>query len=154
MSGVAREVSLLLDAWGFASSPTVSYDEKSADLHIDGRPRVSHGKGVRAVTCAAFVIAIMRHGMENDLGHPGFVVVDTPLNPYKAADPSDGGALAQPVKSTFYRHLCSTTAPGQVIVFENEPAPDDVQVACNYVHFSGGATGRPGFIPGPDATDG
>ena len=25
---------------------TVAYDEKTADLHIDGRTRVSHGKGV------------------------------------------------------------------------------------------------------------
>ena len=146
MSGVCKEVSALLDAWGFAKKPTVAYDEKTADLHIDGRSRVSHGKGVRAVTCAAFVIAIMRHGLRNALGHPGFVVVDTPLNPYKAADAADGGAVAKPVKTAFYRHLCTST-PGQVIVFENEPGPTDVQAKCNYVHFSGSASGRRGFIP-------
>jgi len=146
MSGVCEEVSTLLDAWGFAKMPTVAYDEKTADLHIDGRTRVSHGKGVRAVTCAAFVIAIVRHGLRNELGHPGFVVVDTPLNPYKAADAADGGAVAQPVKQAFYRHLCGTS-PGQVIVFENEAAPEDVRSACNYLHFSGSAAGRRGFIP-------
>lgn len=146
MSGVCEEVSALLDAWGFAKKPTVAYDEKTADLHIDGRSRVSHGKGVRAVTCAAFVIAIMRHGLRNALGHPGFVVVDTPLNPYKAADAADGGAVAKPVKTAFYQHLCTSTL-GQVIVFENEPGPTDVQAKCNYVHFSGSASGRRGFIP-------
>ncbi len=146
MSGVCEEVSFLLDAWSFAKKPTVAYDEKTADLHIDGRTRVSHGKGVRAVTCAAFVIAIMRHGLRNQLGHPGFVVVDTPLNPYKAADAADGGAVAKPVKQAFYRHLCSSS-PGQVIVFENEAAPDDVRTGCNYLHFSGSAAGRRGFIP-------
>ena len=96
--------------------------------------------------CAAFVIGIMRHGLRNELGHPGFVVVDTPLNPYKAADAADGGAVAQPVKQAFYRHLCGTS-PGQVIVFENEAAPEDVRSACNYLHFSGSAAGRRGFIP-------
>ncbi len=146
MSGVCQEVGALLDAWGFAQNPAIAYDERTADLYIDARSRVSHGKGVRAVTCAAFVIAIMRHGMRNVVGHPGFVVVDTPLNPYKAADASDGGAVAQTVKTAFYRHLC-TLSPGQVIVFENEPAPSDVQTQCNYVHFSGSASGRRGFIP-------
>lgn len=146
MSDVCAGVSLLLDAWGFAKEPTVAYDEKTSDLHIDGRRRASHGKGVRAVTCAAFVIAIMHHGVKSSLGHPGFVVVDTPLNPYKAADVSDGGVVSQPVKAAFYRHLC-TTSLGQVIVFENEPAPVDVQSQCNYLHFSGTAVGRQGFIP-------
>jgi hypothetical protein len=146
MSGICEESSSLLDAWGFAKKPTVAYEEKLADLHIDGRRRISHGKGVRAVTCAAFVIAIMHHGVKNALGHPGFVVVDTPLNPYKAADATDGGSVAKPVKMAFYRHLCKSTL-GQVIVFENEPAPADVQAACTYVHFSGSGTGRRGFIP-------
>lgn len=153
MSDVCKEVGSLLAAWGFSEEPTVAYDEKTADLHIDGRRRVSHGKGVRAVTCAAFVIAFMCHGLRNALRHPGFVVVDTPLNPYRAADVTDGGAVAQPVKTAFYRHLCTHMGlVGQVIVFENEPAPLDVQAQCNYVHFSGTAVGRQGFIPTEGAT--
>lgn len=148
MAGVCKDVSVLLDAWGFAENPTVSYDEKTADLHIDGRSRVSHGKGVRAVICAAFVIAVMRHGINKALGHPGFVIVDTPLNPYKAAKISDDGAVRQSVKTAFYQHL-SKSSVGQVIVFENEPVPDDIQANCNYEYFSGSASGRQGFIPSP-----
>ena len=146
MFGVCKEVSSLLDAWGYVDKPMVGYDEKTADLDIGGRRRVSHGKGVRAVTCAAFVIAIMHYGIKNGLGHPGFVVVDTPLNPYKAADVTDGGAVAPPVKAAFYDHLC-TASLGQVVVFENEPAPLDVKKRCNYLHFSGSKIGRQGFIP-------
>jgi len=89
----------------------------------------------------------MQRTVQTQAGHPGFVVIDTPLNPYKAADITDDGAVNASVKDSFYRKLCATDGLGQVIVFENTTPPPDVQDDCNYVHFSGSAVGRRGFIP-------
>lgn len=126
---------------------TVAFDEKTADIVVNGRKRTSHGKGVRAVMCAGYVIGLMQEALAAKSGHPGFVVLDTPLNPYKEADADDDGEVATSVKDAFYRNLCSSSALGQVVVFENVAPPADVQASCNHVHFSRGSAGRYGFLP-------
>lgn len=147
MSDVCSRIKGLLIAWGVANDITVAFDEKSADLVVNGRKRTSHGKGVRAVMCAGYVIGLMQEALAANTGHPGFVVLDTPLNPYKEADADDDGEVATSVKDAFYRNLCSSSALGQTIVFENVAPPADVQAACNHVHFSKSLVGRYGFLP-------
>lgn len=147
MSEVCQQVSELLTRWAMPGNVSVAFDEKTADLIVGNRSRVSHGKGVRAVMCAAYVVGLMQHSFSKQTGHPGFVVIDTPLNPYRPADPSDGGELQEDVKMKFYRDLCATEELGQVIVFENVTPPQEVKGLCHYVHFSGSSSGRRGFIP-------
>lgn len=147
MSDVCSRIRELFIAWKVADSVTVAYDEQSADLVVNGRKRTSHGKGVRAVMCAGYVIGLMQEALAANTGHPGFVVLDTPLNPYKEADADDNGEVATSVKDAFYRNLCSSSALGQVVVFENVAPPADVQASCNHVHFSKSSTGRYGFLP-------
>ena len=147
MSDVCSRIRELFIAWKVADPVHVAYDEKSADLVVNGRNRTSHGKGVRAVMCAGYVIGLMQEALAANTGHPGFVVLDTPLNPYKEADADDDGEVATSVKDSFYRNLCSSKALGQVVVFENVAPPADVQASCNHVHFSKSSTGRYGFLP-------
>lgn len=147
MSNVCARIRELFIAWKMADHVTVAYDEMSADLVVNGRKRTSHGKGVRAVMCAGYVIGLMQEARAANTGHPGFVVLDTPLNPYKEADPDDGGKVAPSVKDAFYRSLCASGALGQVVVFENVAPPADVQASCNHIHFSRSPTGRYGFLP-------
>ena len=149
MADVCARIRELFIAWEVSEDVTVAFDEKSADLVVDGRKRSSHGKGVRAVMCAGYVIGLMQQAFAENKGHPGFVVLDTPLNPYKEADTDDDGEVATSVKDAFYRNLCSSGERGQVIVFENEAPPADVQSSCNHVHFSRSSTGRFGFLPVP-----
>ena len=151
MSDVCSRIRLLFIAWKLADDVTVAFDEKSADLVVNGRRRTSHGKGVRAVMCAGYVIGLMQEALAANTGHPGFVVLDTPLNPYKEADADDDGEVATTVKDAFYRDLCSSGALGQVVVFENVAPPADVQATCNHVHFSRSSVGRYGFLPVPAA---
>jgi hypothetical protein len=147
MSEVCSRIRALLIAWRMAEDITVAFDEKSADLVVNGRKRTSHGKGVRAVMCAGYVIGLMQEALRANTGHPGFVVLDTPLNPYKEADADDDGEVTTSVKDAFYRNLCSSSALGQVVVFENVAPPADVQTSCNHVHFSRNSAGRYGFLP-------
>nr|WP_141657413.1 hypothetical protein [Thiocapsa sp. KS1] len=149
MSDVCSRIRKLFIAWKVADDVTVAFDEKSADLVVNGRKRTSHGKGVRAVMCAGYVIGLMQEALAANTGHPGFVVLDTPLNPYKEADADDDGEVATSVKDAFYRNLCSSSERGQVVVFENVAPPADVQSSCNHVHFSRSSAGRYGFLPVP-----
>ena len=147
MSNVCSRIRALFTAWRVAGDITVAFDEKRADLVVNGLKRSSHGKGVRAVMCAGYVIGLMQEALGANTGHPGFVVLDTPLNPYKEADVDDDGEVAASVKDAFYRNLCSGGALGQVVVFENVAPPADVQASCNHVHFSRSSAGRYGFLP-------
>jgi hypothetical protein len=147
MADVCARIRELFIAWEMAEDVTVAFDEKGADLLVSGRKRTSHGKGVRAVMCAGYVIGLMQQALAANAGQPGFVVLDTPLNPYKEADPDDDGEVGTSVKDAFYRDLCSSNERGQVVVFENVAPPADVQSSCNHVHFSRSSTGRYGFLP-------
>ena len=59
------------------------FDLSSYDLIIDGKERRNNGKGVRAITHAAFKVALMLFCRERNLPHPGFLVLDTPLLTYR-----------------------------------------------------------------------
>lgn len=146
MTDVCLRIRELFIAWRVADDITVAFDEQTADLVVNGRKRTSHGKGVRAVMCAGYIIGLMQEALAGKSGHPGFVVLDTPLNPYKEADADDDGEVATSVKDAFYRNLCASSALGQVVVFENVAPPSDVRAACNHVHFSKSSAGRYGFL--------
>jgi hypothetical protein len=75
-------VSKLLKAWDFPGDCFVHFDKETTDFVIDGKPRGSRGKGLRAITHSAVTIALLEYCLENDLPHPGFVVLDSPLLAY------------------------------------------------------------------------
>src|SRR3546814_5448790 len=63
------------------------------DLIIDGKRRRNNGKGVRAITHAAFKVALLTFCRSRGLPHPGFLVLDTPLITYRDPIRSRAGAL-------------------------------------------------------------
>jgi len=148
-SGEADEFALaaedLLREWGFPDLTRVLYSENDEDLVISGRGRASHGKGLRALTHAAFTLGLLDYCRTGDHPHPGLVVLDTPLNPYKQKPATDGGAVQNDVKMAFFRTVAERFAQSQVIVMENSEPPSDA--SFRVIEFTGGADGRPGFIP-------
>lgn len=150
MDAFARTVEGLLADWNYPSSERVIFSESSQDLSIGGHSRSSHGKGVRALTCAAFILGIMKHCRGKELPHPSLVVLDSPLVAYREPDSTDGEVqkLRQAgVKEAFYATLASGVADGQVIVFENEDPPSDLNVVFTRHHFTKTNSGRHGFFP-------
>ena len=109
----AQTVSQVLRAWHFPGDLHVSFDDTVYDLRIDGKLRRDNGKGVRAITHAAFKVALLIFCHERRLPHPGFLVLDTPLLTYR--DPMDrkAGELAEDerrlaqtsLKQHFFDHL-------------------------------------------------
>ena len=146
----------VLGEWGFPAQGAVSFDEKHFDIRIGGKLRKDNGKGVRAVTHAAFKVAMLLFCHERDLPHPGVVVLDTPLLTYR--DPiktpkhgklsADEKTLAQTsLKEKFFEHLHSLRDLGQFIIFENVDLPSKIDELAKIETFSGGPGGRVGFFP-------
>jgi len=146
-----RDVGTLLNAWNMPGANAVAFSDRSRDLVIAGEDRESHGKGVRALTCAAFILGLLKNASEHDRPHPGVVVLDSPLVAYREPDAiadDAGGLIAAGVKDAFYGSLARGITGGQVIILENEsPNPEHAEL-LNYVHFSKSAAGRYGFFEG------
>ena len=148
----AQVVSQVLTAWNFPGDRHVSFDEASYDLRIDGKLRGHNGKGVRAITHAAFKVALLIFCAERGLPHPGFLVLDTPLLTYR--DPIGDDTLtaeerllaASSLKEHFFAHLASLSNIGQFIVVENVDPPSNLTSSANVVIFRGGPGERSGLL--------
>lgn len=142
----SKQVDALLRAWHFPNLDRVTFSDSDQDIVISGQQRASHGKGVRAITHAAFNIALLRYCMSRSMPHPGLVVIDSPLVVYREPDTDEGG-FSDDVKGAFYRSLASDFVDAQIIILENEDPPGDVDGSANVIRFTGTELGRSGFIP-------
>jgi hypothetical protein len=153
----AQIVSRVLTDWRFPGQRHVSFDEAMYDLRIDGKPRRDNGKGVRAITHAAFKVALLMFCHERGLPHPGFLVLDTPLLTYRDPLHSTAGPLSadeQAIKSTslkdyFFAHLASLRALGQIVIIENVDLPSRISEMAHVEIFTGDpANDRAGLLVG------
>lgn len=140
------EVEGLLRSWEFPNLTRVTYSDEDQDLVISGQRRGSHGKGVRAITHAAFTIALLKYCRAKQKPHPGLVVIDSPLVVYSQPEPEEK-TFPVDVKDNFYRTLATGFMDEQIIVLENDLPPEDLADKINLIKFTGSATGRWGFIP-------
>lgn len=137
----------LLQAWNFPDANRVYFDMESRDFVINGKPRGSRGKGMRAITYAAFSIGLMEFALGCDLPHPGFVVLDTPLLAYREPEGDEDDLRGTDVQARFYEYL-ENNELGQVIVLENVDPPATVADAEFATMFSKNEhRGRYGFFP-------
>lgn len=140
-------VAKLLKAWRFPFDGNVSWSDDRFDLVIGNENRGDLGKGFRAVTHAAFTIGLMQFCRAQSLPHPGIVVLDTPLNPFKGPDQDLSERVNQEVQDAFYAYLAANISGDQVIILENTEPPKGVRDSIQYMHFSGNpASSRPGFF--------
>lgn len=148
MDEFAVIVGEILTAWNYPDPGDVYFSAESQDLLIGEHGRSSHGKGVRALTCAAFIVGIMKHCQKLELPHPSLVLLDSPLVAYKEPDSAEGKILEKAgVKDEFYHSFSNGVVSGQVIIFENEHPPDDLPDDVIKHRFTKSDTGRYGFFP-------
>ncbi|QIA24997.1 hypothetical protein [Mesorhizobium sp. AA22] len=153
----AQMVSSVLEEWQFPGQRNVSFDETSFDLIIDGKHRRDNGKGVRAITHAAFKVALFLFCRERQLPHPGFVLLDTPLLTYRDPIHSKAGPLTPDeaalsntsLKDFFFEHLSKNGDTCQFLVIENVELPSNIESLGKVETLTGNpATGRAGlFLP-------
>lgn len=142
-------VSKLLKAWDFPGDCLVHFDKETTDFVIDGKPRGSRGKGLRAITHSAVTIALLEYCLENDLPHPGFIVLDSPLLAYfKPEGDEDRQLQGTNLKERFYSYLVDHhSTDSQIVIVENQHPPDSVLDGLRMTVFTGNPNeGRKGFL--------
>lgn len=155
-----EEIESVLLEWAWSKNPRVEFDEKEYDIIVDGQPRNSHGKGVRAILYSAFTIGLLRYCINKGRPHPGVVIIDSPLTSFKkkaAKDiPGADGEVSAGIEAAFWDSLKHVSKEVQIIVIENKEPPADVAVEVHYEWFAGKDAKdgeRAGLIPRPSIAD-
>lgn len=146
---LSMTISRILRAWHFPGDCHVHFDKQKRDFVIDGKPRGSRGKGLRAITHAAVTLGLMEYCREQSLPHPGFVVMDSPLLAYFEPEGEDDEALqGTDLKERFYDYLIQQhSRDSQVIIIENQHPPLNFNDQLNLTVFTRNpAEGRFGLL--------
>jgi hypothetical protein len=144
----AQEVEAVLKAWHFPDAERVHFDAKTRDVIIGGKPRTARGKGLRAVTHAAFTIGLLEYCKNNDTPHPSFVILDTPLRAYREPEGTEDDLRGTDLDVKFYDYLAVVATNRQVIIVENTDPPAHITALPLVTMFSGNPhSGRHGFFP-------
>lgn len=152
IQAISVAVEELLDAWHFPHEKPVFFDEAKQDIVLGGRRRGDQGKGLRALTHAAFTVGLQQAISKLGRRPVGFVVLDSPLVTFREADHED--ELAQDdkiaVKHAFYADLAARADLSQIIVLENEDPDPSLSSGLSVQLFSKQrSAGRYGFFPMP-----
>lgn len=122
----AKTVESVLMAWHFPDAKDVHFDPKARDVVITGKSRIAFGKGLRAITHAAFTLGLLAYCRKHETAHPGIVVLDSPLLAYREPDGTEDDLTGTDLKEQFYAYLESLSADRQVIVVENTDPPEAI----------------------------
>jgi hypothetical protein len=144
----AQQVESVLKAWSFPDAERVHFDAKSRDVIIAGKARGARGKGLRAITHAAFTLGLLDYCKAKGTPHPGFVILDSPLLAYRAPEGSEDDLRGTDLDARFYDYLAKLSDDRQVIIVENVDPPAPIRARPQIEMFSGNPhTGRYGFFP-------
>jgi len=147
LDSFSTELENILKSWDFPDATRVYFDKPTRDFVIGGKPRGARGKGMRAVTHAAFTVGLLEFTRISELAHPGFVVLDTPLLAYREPEGDDDDLSGTDVQNKFYDYLIALK-DRQVIVLENNDPPESIKKLSQTLFFSKNPhLGRYGFFP-------
>jgi hypothetical protein len=146
--GFARQVETVLKEWHFPEAERVFFDPKARDVVIAGKPRTARGKGLRAITHAAFTVGLLQFCKANETPHPSFVILDTPLRAYREPEGTEDDLSGTDLNVRFYDYLAALPADRQVIIVENTDPPEAIVALPQVTMFSKNPhSGRYGFFP-------
>lgn len=146
---LSLKIEAILLAWNFPGNCRVHFDKETSDFVIDGKPRGSRGKGLRAITHAAVTLGLLEYCQELGLPHPGFIVLDSPLLAYFKPEGDEEIALqGSDLKERFYNYLLQRHAQeSQIIIIENQHPPSAVESQLSITVFTRNPSeGRFGFL--------
>lgn len=144
---LSQSVKQLLQEWNLPNSSDVHFDKETGDFVINGKHRISNGKGHRAITHAAATLGLMKYTEENEFPHLGFSILDSPLLAYEEPDNEEDDLSGTDVNIKFFDSLVAWKSK-QIIVFENKKSvPDKYSSGEQVVQFTKKNSGRYGFFP-------
>jgi septal ring factor EnvC (AmiA/AmiB activator) len=146
--GFAKTVEGILTGWHFPEAGDVYFDSKTRDLVIAGKSRSAFGKGLRAITHAAFTLGLLAFCRVRQTPHTGFVVLDSPLLAYREPDGTEDDLTGTDLQEQFYAYLEALPIDTQVIVVENTDPPDSIMKRQQSLMFGKNPHhGRYGLFP-------
>lgn len=146
--GFAKTVEAILAKWHFPEAGDVYYDGRTRDLVIGGKARSAFGKGLRAITHAAFTLGLLAICRERKTPHTGFVVLDSPLLAYREPDGDEDDLRGTDLQEQFYAYLEALPQDRQVIVVENTDPPAPIAGRAQSLLFTKNPhQGRYGLFP-------
>ncbi len=123
----SKTVESILTGWNFPEVGDVYFDSKTRDLVIAGKSRGAFGKGLRAITHAAFTLGMLAFCRARQTPHTGFVVLDSPLLSYREPDGTEDDLTGTDLQEKFYAYLEALPNDMQVIVIENTDPPEAIR---------------------------
>lgn len=144
MVPIIQEIEDILKAISFDNpkDPKIGFSETLLDFVIDTKNRKDYGKGYRAILYASFVIALLQY-FRNKSFQIGFVLIDSPLNPYKADSDKDDGVVPNNLAHNFYKYLYENVKNEQVILIENTSLQNELKDKVTHYEFNS----ENGFLP-------
>lgn len=144
----AQMVESILTEWNFPEAGRVHFEAKARDLVISGKSRSAFGKGLRAITHAAFTLGLLAFCRAGQTPHTGFVVLDSPLLAYREPDGKEDDLRGTDLQEKFYAYLQGLPDDRQVIVVENIDPPTSITSHEQSVMFTKNPHhGRYGLFP-------
>lgn len=144
----AQTVESILTEWHFPEAGRVYFEAKARDLVISGKSRSAFGKGLRAITHAAFTLGLLAFCRSRQTPHTGFVVLDSPLLAYREPDGKEDDLRGTDLKEKFYSYLQDLPGDRQVIVVENTDPPASITAREQSLMFTKNPHhGRYGLFP-------
>ena len=137
-----------LEGMAFSRCGAGVFRSEARDLIIGGKSRVSYGKGLRAITHAAFTVGLLEYCRSQEAPHPGFVILDSPLLAYRAPEGQRTiyGAPILILNSMPTSRL--KRADRQTIIVENDDPPESIKLLPQTTMFTGNPnSGRFGLFP-------
>lgn len=119
--------------------------DNEIDFSINEKSRFNYGKGLRGLIASIFYTALLKYCIENKIPHPGFIVIDSPVNALSETDEKE--KMPSSLKNNFLRYLADNFKDNQIIIIENKTVPDDIIKDINLIEFTRETNvGRYGFF--------
>lgn len=139
----------VLEEGHYENLNTVSIDEKTMDIVVNGKKKSNNGKGYKAYFNSITSIALIKHLLEKGFYKPPILILDSPLLSLKlASEEKETQSIKQSIKDGLLEILINLPTQLQTIVIENE-IPEIDYKSTNIIRFTKNKEiGRYGFLKG------
>lgn len=152
-SDYMNTVKQILSDWKFPDTETISFEyQPTFDFVLSGKGRQLYGKGKRAVSFTAIMIALLDYCYEKSIPFSRLLVIDSPLTAHydKHQEITQEDQLDNSILNAFFRYCNEKIWNYQFIMFDNKiPENKEFMNNIHIIKFVGkGEDGRNGFYIG------
>lgn len=148
---LCNEVNSILSEWNYPNSDSVVFDSSYQvfDFVITGKARSAYGKGMRAVSYSAILLALVNYCNRKSIPFTKSLIIDSPLTTYHGKEvKTHEHEIDSNIEHAFFKYFVKKEMKFQFIMFDNKVPSSDIIDRFNYIDFSGEeGIGRTGFFP-------